>query len=164
MIPPFAVAGALFRARSAWARVRNVRETVTNHGPISVLRDTLDTSPRLRASLGAVLWALAGIALLAGVVSWARWDAARDRDVWWRAEIARASSGVRHVIKERGAEAIITDRELIGGIRNHDEKLAESESALARLNAAKPAPAPESVGRSVPGRADRCSLPADCLR
>lgn len=164
MIPPFAVAGALFRARSAWARVRNVRETVTNHGPISVLRDTLDTSPRLRASLGAVLWALAGIALLAGVVAWARWDAARDRDGWWRAEIARASSGVRHVITERGQQAIITDRELIGGLTHHDEKLAAAEAALDALRRPQTLSAPESAGRSVPGRADRCSLPADCLR
>lgn len=150
----------MYAASRVLSRARDLRERVTNSGPIGYVRE----SPTLSAAVRGLGACLVVGAALGVVVWWARWDAARDRDGWWRAEIARASSGVRHVITERGQQAIITDRELIGGLTHHDEKLAAAEAALDALRRPQTLSAPESAGRSVPGRADRCSLPADCLR
>lgn len=150
----------LYAASRALSRARDLRERVTNSGPIGYVRE----SPTLSAAVRGIGACLVVGAALGIVVWWARWDAARDRDVWWRAEIARASAGVRHVMKERGDGVIITDREIIGGLTHHDERLSAAEAALESLRTTKPAPAPEGASKHVPGRADRCSLPADCLR
>src|SRR5690606_12698783 len=59
-----------------------------------------------------------------------RWNAADDRDQWWREQIAAKSSTVRSVISQGRAEIDALDNEILKALGDTDEKLAAAEHEL----------------------------------
>lgn len=101
--------------------------------------------------------ALALLVALAVAPVWG-WHTSRQRDAWWRAEIARSSAQVRATIKAGAAEAIATDDDLIKALGATDAKLHDAETRLTEAAWAAAAQAKSSPD-------DGCApIPARCLQ
>lgn len=97
----------------------------------------------------AIAVALVAVALIAGGFLWR--DAIRkERDAWWRAEIAKNSVEVRKRMQGVADEAHLTDTELIAALGETDAKLFVAERKLA-------APPVAASGSLCP------RIPAGCL-
>ena len=88
-----------------------------------------DNSPRIPGVFLAVVLML--FACAAPVYGW---KVKRDRDQWWRSEIARHSSAVRGVVAQGSAEALATDEDIIKAIGATDADLNKAKSDLANAN------------------------------
>lgn len=80
-----------------------------------------------------------------------RWNAADDRDQWWREQIAAKSSSVRSVISQGRAEIDALDNEILKALGDTDEKLAAAEHELEK---ARDAVSPDGCPR----------IPSFCMR
>lgn len=76
------------------------------------------------------------IAVVVGAYFLGRWNAASDRDQWWRDQIARQSSSVRAVIAQGRAEIDQIDNEILKALRDSDEKLDAAERELEKARGA----------------------------
>ena len=65
--------------------------------------------------------------LLAGAIWIARWDARRDRDQWWRKEIAANSSAVRNVMAKADPAIAVSDDAVLKAIGESDVRLEQAE-------------------------------------
>src|SRR5690606_23422504 len=96
-------------------------------------------------------WGLPYLAVDIAVIPIARCDAARDRDQWWREQIAAKSSSVRSVIQQSSAEIDALDKEILKALGDTDEKLSAAERQLEKVRG--------SIGP------DGCPrIPAFCVR
>lgn len=59
----------------------------------------------------------------------------KQRDTWWKAEIAKSSSAVRGVMKTGSAEAEATDQEIIDALEKDAAELAKARKTLSTSNA-----------------------------
>ena len=78
---------------------------------------------------------LVGALVLTGVLAAPvyGWHIGRERDKWWRAEIAKQSSAVRGVIERGSAEAEATDADVLKALGEDHAKL---HAEVARLKTA----------------------------
>ena len=101
-------------------------------------------APRLTISAALVI-AVIGLAV---APLWG-WHVKRERDAWWRSEIASHSTSVRHAVAAGNAEATATDDEIIKALGDDHAKLLAAETALKNASHAA---------------ADSCPvIPARCL-
>lgn len=77
--------------------------------------------------LGAIKVSLLVIVLGVAAYWLVRWDAGRDRDAWWRGEIAKKSSAVRGVLKNTDPEISRTDDDVLAAIGVTDLQLEDAE-------------------------------------
>ena len=104
--------------------------------------------------LRSLAFGLAALAALAAVVMVARWDAAADRDNWWRDEIARKSSAVREIIRSGGSDIIDGDAARVADLEREKNELRD-ELEILRAERARTALSLDC---------DRCRIPARRLR
>ena len=91
------------------------------------------------------------ILTVVGAYYFGRWNAADDRDQWWREQIAAKSSSVRSVIQQSSAEIDALDKEILKALGDTHEKLSAAERQLEKVRG--------SIGP------DGCPrIPAFCVR
>lgn len=122
-------------ARAAWEATRE---------SVQLIRES---APTLTTVVAVVLLLLGAFAGWWASAWWTRWAVNAE----WRERIAAQSAAVRNVVETGDAEITATDDDIIKALGDTDAKLVEAQR---KLNSFKPA---ASV-------ADRCRVPAECLR
>lgn len=121
---------------------RNAFAPVVDH--IQTVRIDPPAVPLSRVLIGVVV----GIAIAVGGVIWVK----RDRDAWWRANIAASSASVRAAIAKGGEVATATDADIIKGLQDAEAQRERAERDLREALERKP-----EAGR------DECRVPARCV-
>ena len=106
-----------------------MKEKISDSQIAHKIRVYADNGPRVSVVFFAVL-ILAGV-LAAPVYGW---HVKKERDKWWRAEIAKQSQAVRGVIERGTAEAEATDAEIIAALGETDGALETARKKLAQAN------------------------------
>ena len=83
------------------------------------------SGPQISLSFAAIALCLA----LVAAPIWGWWKG-RERDQWWRAEIARTSAPVRAIVETGNKQAQATDDDVIKALGGTDEKLHAAEKKL----------------------------------
>lgn len=96
-------------------------------------------------------WGLLFLVVAIAVIPIARCDAARDRDKWWRDQIAASSSAVKKVMDREQRSIDEMDKEILKALEETDARLSAAEKELQ-----------ESRNRPSPAGCPR--IPSICLR
>lgn len=75
-------------------------------------------------------WGLLFLVVAVAVIPVARCDAARDRDQWWREQIAEKSASVREVMDRHQADIDDTDSLILKALEDTDDRLTAAEAEL----------------------------------
>lgn len=113
---------------------------------IQAIRIDPPAVPLSRVMIGVAV----GIAIAVGGVIWVK----RDRDAWWRANIAASSASVRAAIQTGTTAAVAADDDIIRGLKDADDKLTAAEHALE---------VERRAGQARQADRDQCRVPAHCL-
>lgn len=108
---------------------------------------------------GVLVWLLVLGATGWAVITYARWDAARDEARRWRQAIGEASSAGREVLARAGVDIASLDAALIQTIGDLDAQLKQAEEKLRRP---PPQPEPRSAPPDPRPRCER--IPPECLQ
>ena len=120
-----------------------VASRITDSQTAHQIRFYSNIGPRVPILLVAVL-----VALSLAIAPFWGWHVKRERDKWWRAEIAQKSVAVRTIITQGSAEAEATDEAILDALGEDYEMLKAEVKRLREANKPK-------VGCS--------AIPAECL-
>lgn len=109
--------------------LKAVKDKITDSQVAHQIRVYSDVGPRVPFLFFCILIALS----LAAAPLWG-WHVKKERDKWWRAEIAAKSKAVRGVIAQGSAEAEATDDEILRALGDDYAKLNAEVARLKTSN------------------------------